>query len=47
MLKGGKITKTKWYVKPIYLLAALALVLALGIVAVPMAGTMETSSNEL
>jgi hypothetical protein len=30
--------KIKWYAKPIYLLVALALVLSLGIMAVPMAG---------
>jgi len=34
-------SKTKWYSKPIYLMVALALVLSLGIVAVPMAGTVE------
>jgi len=35
-------SKTKWYARLIY-----ALVISLGLVAVPMAGTMETSSNEL
>ena len=36
-------TKTKWYAKPIYVLFALALVLSLGLVALPMAGTVEAS----
>ena len=36
-------TKTKSYQKPVYLLVALALVLSLGIVAVPMAGTAEAA----
>jgi len=36
-------TRTKWYQKPIYLMVALALVLSLGLVAVPMAGTVEAS----
>lgn len=36
-------TKTKWYAKPIYVLVALALVLSLGIVALPMAGTVEAN----
>jgi hypothetical protein len=35
--------KTKWYSKPIYALVALGLVLALGVVATPMAGTVEAS----
>ena len=34
-------SKTKWYARPIYLVVALALVLSLGIVALPMAGTVE------
>jgi hypothetical protein len=34
-------TRTKWYQKPIYLMVALALVLSLGLVAVPMRGTVE------
>ena len=34
-------SKVKWYSKPMYLLVALALVLSLGIVAVPMAVTVE------
>ena len=38
-------TKTKWYAKPIYLMVALALVLSLGIVAVPMAGTAEAQNG--
>ena len=37
--------KTKWYAKPIYVLVALALVLSLGIVAVPMAGTVEANPD--
>ncbi len=37
-------TKTKWYSKPIYVLVALALVLSLAIVAVPMAGTVEAAT---
>ena len=36
-------TKTKWYQEPIHLMVALALVLSLGLVAVPMAGTVEAS----
>ena len=36
--------KTKWYAKPIYALVALALVLSLGIMAVPMAGTVEAAT---
>jgi len=36
-------SKTKWYAKPIYVMFALALVLPLGIVALPMAGTVEAS----
>jgi hypothetical protein len=36
-------TKTKWYQEPIHLMVALALVLSLGMVAVPMAGTVEAS----
>jgi len=35
--------KKKWYVKPIYTLFALALVLSLGIVALPMAGKVEAA----
>ena len=34
-------SKTKWYSKPIYALVALALVLSLGIMAMPLAGTVE------
>jgi len=37
-------SKTKWYAKPVYLLVALALVLSLGIIAVPMAGTVEAAT---
>ena len=37
-------SKTKWYTKSIYLLVAVALVLCLAIVAVPMAGTVEANS---
>ncbi|MFC1970188.1 nitrous oxide reductase family maturation protein NosD, partial [Chloroflexota bacterium] len=36
-------TKTKWYQEPIHLMVALALVLSLGMVAVPMPGTVEAS----
>jgi parallel beta-helix repeat protein len=36
-------SKTKWYTKPIYAMVALALVLSLCVVAVPMAGTVEAS----
>ena len=39
-------SKTKWYAKPIYALLALALVLSLGIMAVPMAGTAEANGPE-
>ena len=35
---------TKWYIKPIYLMFALALVLSMGIVALPMAGTVEAAT---
>ena len=38
-------TKTKWYAKPIYVLVALALVLSLGIVALPMAGMVEADDG--
>ncbi len=38
-------SKTKWYAKPVYLLVALALVLSLGIIAVPMAGTVEANAD--
>jgi len=34
-------SKRKWYAKPLYLLVALALVVSLGIMALPMAGTVE------
>ena len=34
-------SKTSWYAKPVYLMVALALVLSLGITALPMAGTVE------
>jgi hypothetical protein len=34
-------SKTGWYEKPTYAFVALALVLSLGIVAMPMAGTAE------
>ena len=44
--KGEKMAKTKWYQKPIYLMVALALVLSLGVEAVPMAGTLEASPDE-
>jgi len=37
-------SKTKWYQKPIYLLVALALVLSLGLVAVPRATTVEANA---
>lgn len=37
--------RTKWYAKPIYALLALALVLSLGIMAVPLAGTVEADSG--
>jgi parallel beta-helix repeat protein len=36
-------SKTKWYQKPIYPLLALALVLSLAVVALPMAGTVEAT----
>ena len=36
-------SKTQWYAKSTYVLVALALVLSLGVVAVPMAGTVEAS----
>ncbi len=36
---------TKWYAKPIYLIFALALVLSLGITAVPMAGIVEAQDT--
>ena len=39
-------SKTKWYAKPIYALVALALVLSLGIMAVPMAGKVAAGSVE-
>jgi len=39
-------SKTKWYARPIYLLIALVLVLSLGIVAAPMAGTAEASPDD-
>ena len=38
-------SKTKWYQKPLYTLVALALVLSLGIVALPMAGTVEAQDD--
>jgi parallel beta-helix repeat protein len=34
-------SRTKWYQKPVYLLVALTLALSLGLVALPMAGTVE------
>jgi hypothetical protein len=34
-------TKTKWHVKPIYVMFTLALVLSMGIVAMPIAGAVE------
>jgi len=40
-------SKTKWYHKPIYALVALALVFSLGIMAVPMARTVEASPGAL
>ena len=36
-------TVTKWYTRPIYFILALALVLSLGIMAVPMASTVEAA----
>jgi len=36
-------SKTKWYTRPVYLLVALALVLSLGVVAVPMASEVEAN----
>jgi len=36
-------SKTKWYAKPVYLLVALALAMSLGVVALPMAGTVEAN----
>ncbi len=44
--KGEKMAKTKWYQKPIYLMVALALVLSLGVVAVPMAGKVGAGPGE-
>jgi hypothetical protein len=38
-------SKTQWYAKSAYLLVALALVLSLGVVAVPMAGTVEANGG--
>jgi len=40
------VTKRKWYAKPIYLLVALALVVSLGLVAIPMAGPVDASPND-
>jgi len=45
--KGDKMSKTKWYAKPIYLLVALALVLSLGIVALPMATQVSAQPAEV
>jgi len=39
-------SKTKWYAKPVYFLVALALVLSLGIAALPMAGTVEANPTD-
>jgi parallel beta-helix repeat protein len=36
-------SKTKWHVKPIYVLVGIALVLSVGIAALPMAGTVEAN----
>lgn len=44
--KGEKMAKTKWYQKPIYLMVALALLLSLGVVAVPMVGKVGASPDE-
>lgn len=46
MRRLWKISKTKWYTKPAYLLVALAIVLSLGIVALPMAGMAEADPAE-
>lgn len=43
MKKEVLMGKTKWYARPIYVVVALALVLSLGIMAVPMAGAVEAS----
>jgi len=40
-------SKTKWYARPIYLLVALALVLSLGIVALPMATQVSAQPAEV
>jgi hypothetical protein len=46
-MRGGiRMSKTQWYTKSTYLLVALALVLSLGLVAVPMAGTVEANGGE-
>ena len=39
-------SKKQWCAKSTYLLVALALVLSLGLVAVPMAGTVEANGGE-
>ena len=39
-------SKTKWYQRPVYLTVALALVISLGNLAVPMAGTVEASPDD-
>ncbi|GAI07439.1 unnamed protein product, partial [marine sediment metagenome] len=39
-------SKTKWYAKPVYVIMAVALAASLGIVAVPMAGTVEADPAE-
>jgi hypothetical protein len=44
---GGWMTEAKWYAKPVYALFALALVLSLGIVAVPTAGTVDADGPVL
>jgi hypothetical protein len=45
--EGGRMTKTKWYQKPIYLMVALAVVFSLGIAAVVMVETVEASPGTI
>ena len=44
--KGDKMAKTKWYQKPIYLMVALALLLAFGVVAVPIVEKVGAGPDE-
>jgi hypothetical protein len=45
--EGGRMAKTKWYQKPIYLMVALALVFSLGVAAVVMVETVEASPGTI